>query len=127
MCALAHTRAERDCRQAISSFRASAHNRVFYSIENELSYRIKNASLHDGIILDYTTKGDVGRDAMLYLHGNQFSIISQIQDESSRQLNIIFDRACLDAVRSLYLFIRLIASFRAMFRFCCIFLSSTLH
>ena len=40
---------------------------------------------------------------------------------------MIFDKACLDAVRSLYLFIRLIASFRAMFRFCCIFLSSIRH
>ena len=41
MCALAHTRAERVCRQALYSFRASAPNRVFYPTGKELSYRIK--------------------------------------------------------------------------------------
>ena len=61
MCALAHTRAERVCCQAIISLRASSHNRFFCSIGNKLSYRTKNSHvprIHDcyiSLIFSYRT------------------------------------------------------------------------
>lgn len=43
-------------------------------------------------------------------HGNQFSIMLQIQDRPSRQSNMNFETTHLDAVLSFCLFIRLNAS-----------------
>ena len=56
VCALAHTRAERGCRQATSTFRASAHPQrsvLFHSIGNEISYRMKKKP--DGLLFHNRT------------------------------------------------------------------------
>ena len=50
-----------------------------------------------------------------------------IIDESTRQFNMIFDRASFDAVSFLYNLIRFNTIFRTIFRVCCMFRFSTLQ
>ncbi len=55
-------------------------------------------------------------------HGNQFSKISQILEDSSKQSSIILDSALFDEILVLYCFSRLMENFRSRFKFCWIVL-----